>query len=64
MGADHLFGFTLGLAIGYLISIAVSLIWADGYYSPCVPELTAMMGNEINAVLVQAVLIHSHVCHV
>lgn len=49
-------GFPLGVAIGYLISIVISLIWADGYYSPCVPELTDMMGNEINAVLVQALL--------
>lgn len=47
-------GFPLGLAIGYLISIIISLIWADGYYSPCVPELAVMMGREINAVLLQA----------
>ncbi len=49
-------GFPLGLAIGYLITIIISLIWANGYYSPCVPELTVMMGNEINAVLLQAFL--------
>lgn len=49
-------GFPLGLAIGYLITIVTSLIWANGYYSPCVPELTVMMGNEINAVLLQAFL--------
>lgn len=49
-------GFPLGLAIGYLISIILSLIWAKGYYSPCVPELTAMMGSEIHAVMLQALL--------
>lgn len=49
-------GFPLGLAIGYLITIIISLIWANGYYSPCVPELTIMMGSEINAVLLQAIL--------
>lgn len=49
-------GFPLGLAIGYVISIITSLALADGYYSPCEPELAAMMGNEINAVLLQAFL--------
>lgn len=49
-------GFPLGLAIGYAISILVSLIYADGYYSPCEPELVAAMGSEINAVLLQAFL--------
>lgn len=49
-------GFPLGLAIGYLITIIISLIWANGYYSPCVPELVVMMGSEINAVLLQAFL--------
>lgn len=49
-------GFPLGLAIGYVITIVISLIWAEGYYSPCVPELTDMMGNEINAVMAQAFL--------
>lgn len=49
-------GFPLGLAIGYLITIIISLIWANGYYSPCIPELIVMMGSEINAVLLQAFL--------
>lgn len=49
-------GFPIGITIGYLISIFTSLIWADGYYSPCVPELIDVMGNEINAVLLQALL--------
>ena len=49
-------GFPLGLAIGYSISIIISLIWAKSYYSPCVPELINMMGNEIRAVLLQAFL--------
>lgn len=49
-------GFPLGLAIGYLITIVISCIWAGGYYSPCIPELIAVMGNEINAVLLQALL--------
>ncbi len=49
-------GFSIGLSIGYVITIIISLIWANGYYSPCVPELTAIMGSEINAVLFQAFL--------
>lgn len=49
-------GIPLGLTIGYLITIVISLIWADGYYAPCVPELAAITGSEINAVLLQALL--------
>ena len=51
-----LLGFPLGLAIGYMITIIISLIFADGYYYPCVPELITTMGSEINAVLLQAFL--------
>lgn len=51
-----LLGFPLGVAIGYAITIAISLILADGYYSPCAPELISVTGSEIHAVLLQAVL--------
>lgn len=49
-------GFPIGVTIGYFISILISLIWAEGYYAPCVPELIETAGNEIRAVLLQAVL--------
>ena len=49
-------GFPLGRALGYLITIIISLRWADGYYVPCEPELITFMGNEINAVILQAFL--------
>ncbi len=49
-------GFPFGITIGYFITILISLIWANGYYSPCVPELISIMGNEINAVILQALL--------
>ena len=49
-------GFPIGLAIGYTITIILSLIFANGYYSPCVPELTVIMKSEINAVMLQAFL--------
>lgn len=50
------FGFPLGIAIGYVITILISLKWGQGYYSPCVPELIDRMGSEIDAVIVQTVL--------
>lgn len=49
-------GFPIGIAIGYCITIVISLIWAEGYYAPCVPELVSAVGNEINGVIVQALL--------
>ena len=51
-----IFGFPVGIAIGYLITIIISAIWANGYYSPCVPELISTTGSEINAVILQALL--------
>ncbi len=49
-------GMPIGVTISYFISIFTSLIWAEGYYSPCVPELVSFMGNEINAVILQTAL--------
>lgn len=49
-------GFPVGVSIGYWITIALSLIWGDGSYEPCVPELTKVMGSEIAAVTLQTVL--------
>ena len=49
-------GFPLGISVSYLITILSSLIYAQGYYSPCMPELVSAMGNEINAVALQALL--------
>ena len=49
-------GFPIGIAIGYVITICISLMWADGYYSPCAPELAEALGNEIRAVILQALL--------
>ena len=49
-------GFPIGIAIGYCITIIISLGWANGDYLPCVPELISAMGNEIHAVVLQALL--------
>ena len=51
-----LIGFPIGISIGNLIMILISLGWANGYYSPCVPDLITAMGSEINAVIIQTVL--------
>lgn len=49
-------GFPIGVTLGYFITIIISFILANGAYYPCVPELISIAGNEINAVLIQAVL--------
>lgn len=49
-------GLPKGIAIGYVLTILESLGGEQGYYSPCVPELIAVMGNEIRAVILQTVL--------
>lgn len=49
-------GFPIGVTIGHLITIFISLGWADGYYAPCVPDLITAMGNEIGAVILQTLL--------
>lgn len=54
--ARFIWGVPVGIAIGYMITVFSSLVWADGYYSPCMPELVASMGNEIRAVMLQALL--------
>lgn len=49
-------GVPVGITIGYLLSILFSLAYGGGRYSPCVPELCAITGSEISAVLLQALL--------
>lgn len=51
-----LLGFPLGVFIGYLITIVISLIYARGYYSPVVPALVRECGSEIGAVVLQFIL--------
>lgn len=51
-----LLGFPLGIAIGYIITIFISIGLGKGYYSPCIPGLVDAMGSEINAVILQTVL--------
>lgn len=49
-------GVPLGMALGYLITIVISLGWGQGRYVACMPELTALAGSEAGAVAIQAVL--------
>lgn len=49
-------GFPIGITICYLITIILSVCFANGHYSPCVPELITLTGSEINAVILQALL--------
>lgn len=51
-----LLGFPLGIAIGFCISIGVSLAQGQGAFLPCAPQLTETMGSEIGAVLFQTFL--------
>jgi hypothetical protein len=51
-----LFGIPSGIAIGYLVTIIISALFAKGHYSSAPPELIERMGNEINAVILQTFL--------
>ena len=51
-----IYGFPTGVAIGHLFSILFSLIFANGNFYPCAPQLITSLGNEINAIILQTVL--------
>lgn len=51
-----LLGFPLGIALGYVITIIISLCVHDGNFYPVTQELIEAIGNEINAVLLQTLL--------
>ena len=51
-----LFGAPIGLAIGTVITIIISLTVGDGVYYAVVPELIRDCGSEINAVVFQSIL--------
>lgn len=49
-------GFPLGIAIGFVITVIISICIGDGNFYPVTPELIDTMGNELNAVILQTVL--------
>jgi len=51
-----LMGFPIGITIGYAITLFVSLAIGDGGYHAVSGLLAAEFGNEINAIIFQAVL--------
>jgi len=51
-----LFGAPIGIAIGVIITIIISMTLGDGRYYAVVPELVTVMGSEISAVILQTVL--------
>jgi hypothetical protein len=50
-------GIPIGITIGYLITVVISLGYGEGNYLPCSPFLIEQFGNQSHAVLVQLVLL-------
>ena len=48
-----LIGFPVGIAIGYVITVIISICIGDGFFHPVNPELVNKMGSELNAILIQ-----------
>lgn len=48
-------GFPLGITIGFIIAMIVSICIGDGVFHVANPKLIAIVGNELNAVLFQSV---------
>lgn len=49
-------GLPVGIALGYLITIAISLTAGLSELMPCVPQLTEALGSELRAVVLQTAL--------
>ena len=51
-----LFGFPVGIAVGFVITLMISACVGDGSFYPVTPELIDSMGSELNAVALQTAL--------
>jgi len=49
-------GIPLGIALGHIITIIISIVIADGNHLSAIPELVYEFGSELNAVIFQTVL--------
>ncbi len=49
-------GVPLGIAIGYMITVLVSVFAGDGNYYPVTQELLNITSNELSAVILQVIL--------
>lgn len=50
-----LLGLPLGIAVGFIIALVISMCINDGRFYPVQPELMERMGSELNAVIFQTV---------
>ena len=48
-----LLGLPVGIAIGFVVSLFISICIGDGSFHPVAPEFIQTMGNELNAVILQ-----------
>ena len=51
-----LFGFPVGIAVGFVITLMISACVGDGSFYPVTPELIESMVSELNAVALQTAL--------
>lgn len=51
-----LYGIPIGITIGYIITIIISLAIGSGKYFSCVPEIIEIFESEIVAVIIQTLL--------
>lgn len=49
-------GFFIGIAIGQIVCVLISLIGGDGKFIICVPEFVGLVGNEAAAAAIQTLL--------
>ena len=51
-----LLGIPVGITIGFVISLFISICIGDGSFHPVAPEFIQTTGNELNAVILQTIL--------
>ena len=51
-----LIGVPIGITISYLITIIISICIGKGIYYPVTDELIGLMGNELNALILQTII--------
>lgn len=56
IAARLLIGFPIGIAIGNIITVIISIFWGGGSYIVCTEEFIGLIGNEAAAAAVQTLL--------
>lgn len=49
-------GVPIGIAVGFVITVIISICIGEGFFYPITLELITKIGNELNAVILQTVL--------